>query len=145
MLISLVGLVNAMTMGIMERTREIGVLRCVGARGRHVRRIFRAEGVTVAILGWLIGIPLGWAMAHGFISATSSIVKTDLSFVFPPANVVITLVGTNRAGAPRPHCATAPGGAPQARAGATTYVMAERRRARCPGTELRSGRRPGRR
>jgi ABC-type antimicrobial peptide transport system permease subunit len=83
-----------MTMGVIERTREIGVLRCVGARANDVRRIFRAEGVAVAIIGWLIGIPLGWAMAHGLISATASITSTDLSFVFPTANIAITLVGT---------------------------------------------------
>ena len=53
--ISLVGLVNAITMSVIERTREIGMLRCVGARAKDVRRIFTVEGLTVAILGWLIG------------------------------------------------------------------------------------------
>ena len=38
--ISMVGLVNAITMGMLERTREIGMLRSVGARARDVRRIF---------------------------------------------------------------------------------------------------------
>jgi hypothetical protein len=93
-MISLVGLVNAITMGVIERTREIGVLRCVGARAKDVRRIFRAEGVTVAVMGWLLGIPLGWAMAHGLVSATASIVSTDFAFVFPAPNIAITLAGT---------------------------------------------------
>ena len=81
-------------MSVIERTREIGMLRCVGARARDVRRIFTVEGLTVAILGWLIGIALGWAMGHGLVSLTASLVKVDLSFVFPAANVAITLVGT---------------------------------------------------
>lgn len=92
--ISLVGLVNAITMGVIERTREIGMLRCVGARARDVRRIFTAEGLTVALLGWVIGVALGWAMGQGLVSLTASLVKIDLSFVFPAANVAITLVGT---------------------------------------------------
>ena len=92
--ISLVGLVNAITMSVIERTREIGMLRCVGARARDVRRIFTVEGLTVAVLGWLIGIALGWAMGHGLVSLTASLVKVDLSFVFPAANIAITLVGT---------------------------------------------------
>jgi putative ABC transport system permease protein len=92
--ISLVGLVNAITMGVIERTREIGILRSVGARARDIRRIFTVEGVTVALIGWLIGIPLGFAMAHGLISLTSSVVKTDMPFVFPPGNIAITLIGT---------------------------------------------------
>jgi putative ABC transport system permease protein len=92
--ISLVGLVNAITMSVIERTREIGVLRCVGARAKDVRRIFTVEGLTVAVLGWLLGIALGWAMGHGLVSLTASLVNVDLSFVFPAANVAITLVGT---------------------------------------------------
>jgi ABC-type lipoprotein release transport system permease subunit len=92
--ISLFGLVNAITMSVIERTREIGMLRCVGARAKDVRRIFTVEGLTVALLGWLIGIALGWAMGHGLVSLTASLVKVDLGFVFPTANIVITLVGT---------------------------------------------------
>lgn len=92
--ISMVGLVNAITMGVIERTREIGILRSVGARAKDVRRIFTAEGVIVALLGWVIGVPLGFGMAHGLISLTASVVKTDMPFVFPAANIAITLVGT---------------------------------------------------
>jgi putative ABC transport system permease protein len=92
--ISLVGLVNAITMSVIERTREIGMLRCVGARAKDVRRIFTVEGLTVAILGWLIGVALGWAMGHGLVSLTASLVKVDLFFVFPAANLAITLIGT---------------------------------------------------
>ena len=62
--ISMVGLVNAITMGVLERTREIGMLRCVGARARDVRGIFATEGLVVAVLGWLLGVPLGWAIAR---------------------------------------------------------------------------------
>ena len=92
--ISLVGLVNAITMSVIERTREIGMLRCVGARAKDVRRIFTVEGLTVAVLGWLIGVALGWAMGHGLVSLTASLVKVDLFFVFPAANIAITLIGT---------------------------------------------------
>jgi len=92
--ISMVGLVNAITMGILERTREIGMLRCVGARARDIRRIFATEGLVVAVLGWLIGLAAGFALAYGMIELTSSAAKLDLTFVLPAVNVVITLVGT---------------------------------------------------
>ena len=92
--ISMVGLVNAITMGVIERTREIGTLRCVGARARDVRRIFMTEGLIVAGLGWLVGVPLGWALAHGLISLTQSTADTDLAFVFPAWHVAVTLVLT---------------------------------------------------
>jgi putative ABC transport system permease protein len=92
--ISMVGLVNAITMGVLERTREIGTLRCVGARARDVRRIFGIEGLIVALIGWLLGLPAGYLMARGLIALTSSVADIDLSFVFPPINLAITLVGT---------------------------------------------------
>lgn len=92
--ISLVGLVNAITMSVIERTREIGMLRCVGARGKDVRRIFTVEGLTVALLGWLLGVALGWAIGHGLVSLTASLVKVDMAFIFPAANIAITLIGT---------------------------------------------------
>jgi hypothetical protein len=57
--IGMVGLVNSITMNVIERTREIGVLRCVGARARDIRRTFAAESVVQAVLGWTLGLPLG--------------------------------------------------------------------------------------
>lgn len=92
--ISMVGLVNAITMGVIERTREIGMLRCTGARGRDIRRIFGTEGLVVALAGWVIGVPAGWLMAKGLLALTSDVANTDLAFVFPPGHLVVTLAGT---------------------------------------------------
>ena len=59
-IIGMIGLLNAMMMNVIERTRDIGVLRCIGASSRSIRRIFRAEALTIAFVGALIAIPLGW-------------------------------------------------------------------------------------
>jgi putative ABC transport system permease protein len=92
--ISMVGLVNAITMSVLERTREIGVLRCIGARARDIRRIFTAEGVAVSLVGWLLGIPVGYALARLFNWLMLEVVKIDFGFSFPPLNLLIALVGT---------------------------------------------------
>jgi putative ABC transport system permease protein len=92
--ISMVGLVNAITMSVLERTREIGVLRCVGARARDIRRIFTAEGIAVSLAGWLLGIPVGYALARMFSWLMLEVVKIDFGFTFPPLNLLIALVGT---------------------------------------------------
>jgi ABC-type lipoprotein release transport system permease subunit len=92
--ISMVGLVNAVTMSVLERTREIGVLRCIGARARDIRRIFTAEGIVVALVGWLLGIPVGYALARLFSWLMLEVVKIDFGFTFPPLNLLIALVGT---------------------------------------------------
>jgi len=92
--ISMVGLINAITMSVFERTREIGVLRCIGARGRDIRRIFAAEGLTVAVGGWLLGLPLGYALARLFNWLVLEVVGLNFDFVFPMGNTLLTLAGT---------------------------------------------------
>jgi putative ABC transport system permease protein len=92
--ISMVGLINAITMSVLERTREIGVLRCIGARARDFRRIFTAEGITVSLAGWRLGIPIGYALARVFIWLLLKVVKIEFAFTFPPLNLLIALGGT---------------------------------------------------
>jgi putative ABC transport system permease protein len=92
--ISMVGLINAITMSVLERTREIGVLRCIGARARDIRRIFTAEGIAVSLAGWLLGIPIGYALARMFIWLLLKVVKLEFAFTFPPVNLLIALGGT---------------------------------------------------
>src|SRR5581483_11368102 len=66
--IMLMGLVSALSMGVMERTREVGILRCVGARARHIRRVFSAEALVLAFLGWVFGVLLGWLVYEGLLA-----------------------------------------------------------------------------
>ena len=92
--ISMVGLANAVTTNVLERTREIGILRSIGARARDVRRIFFTEGVTLAIAGWLIGIPLGCALNRLLVRLVWEFVDVRLPVVYPPWNIVTALIGT---------------------------------------------------
>ena len=92
--ISMVGLINTITMAVLERTREIGILRCIGGHARDVRRIFATEGLVVALAGWLIGIPLGLALAHGLTTLTENVINVHLLFAFPLINIPIALIGT---------------------------------------------------
>jgi len=92
--ISMVALINTLTMVVLERTREIGVLRCVGAHARDLRRIFATEGLTVALVGWLIGIPLGLGLAHAVVTLAEHVFNEHVLFAFPAVNVPIALVGT---------------------------------------------------
>ena len=92
--ISMVALANAITMSIIERTREIGILRCIGARARDVRRIFATEGVVLALAGWLLGIPLGYALDRFLVWMVREVVGVHIEVVFPPWNIALALVGT---------------------------------------------------
>lgn len=91
---SMVGLANAITTNVLERTREIGILRSIGARARDIRRIFTTEGVVLALAGWLVGIPLGYLLTRLIVRLVWEIVDVRLPVVFPPGNILIALVGT---------------------------------------------------
>ena len=92
--ISMVALINTLTMVVLERTREIGILRCIGAHARDVRQIFATEGLTVALAGWLIGIPLGFGLAHAVVTLAENVFNEHILFTFPAFNIPIALIGT---------------------------------------------------
>jgi ABC-type lipoprotein release transport system permease subunit len=81
-------------MSIIERTREIGILRCIGARARDVRRIFATEGVVLALAGWALGIPLGYALNRFLVWLVWEVVSVRIDVVFSLWNVVFALLGT---------------------------------------------------
>jgi putative ABC transport system permease protein len=85
--ITLMGLVSALTMGVFERTREIGVLRCLGARSGQVRRVFSSEAVALVAIGWAIGVLLGWVM----LVALLVFIRRDLGVQVPPVYPVASL------------------------------------------------------
>ncbi len=54
------GIVNTMVMSILERTREIGVMKAIGGSDGDIRRIFLVESSIIGLLGGVVGIFLGW-------------------------------------------------------------------------------------
>jgi putative ABC transport system permease protein len=91
--IMLMGLASALSMGVIERTREIGILRCLGARSRHIRRIFGAEAVVLAVAGWAVGILLGWLIYECLLILVRHDADLALPQDFGPAIPLITLAG----------------------------------------------------
>jgi putative ABC transport system permease protein len=59
LLVATLGVANTMMMAIYERTREIGVLKALGATSREVRRMFTADAVLLGLIGGFVGIILG--------------------------------------------------------------------------------------
>ena len=92
--IGMAGLANALTMSVLERTREIGILRSIGARARDIRRIFAAETLTLATAGWLIGIPLGYLLDWFLVWLVKKVTSENLTLAFPPWNLALALAGT---------------------------------------------------
>ena len=91
--ISLLGLVSALTTSVIERTREVGILRCLGARARDIRRIFSSEAIALSAVGWVIGVPLGWMIYQGLLALVLRESNETLPAEFQPIVPLGTLVG----------------------------------------------------
>jgi putative ABC transport system permease protein len=57
--IAVLGIVNTLALSVIERTREVGLLRAVGLSRRQLRRMVRLEAVVVAVLGAVLGVVMG--------------------------------------------------------------------------------------
>ena len=68
-LIALIGIVNTLMLSVLERTREIGLLRAVGMRRPQVRSMIRSEAVILATFGAVIGIVIGTLMGLALVSS----------------------------------------------------------------------------
>ncbi len=63
-------IMNIMLMSVTERTREIGIRKSLGATRRAIRRQFLAESVTLALVGGVLGLAAGMALA-GLVAAAT--------------------------------------------------------------------------
>ncbi|MBM3127658.1 MAG: ABC transporter permease [Chloroflexi bacterium] len=95
-LIAIVGgiaLMGALSISVVERTKEIGVLRAVGARTRTILGMFVMEGVLQGVISWLIAVPFSFLIAQPMASVLGKVMfSADLTFRFNYAAVVVWLV-----------------------------------------------------
>lgn len=66
LLVGGIGVANTMVITVMERRREIGLRRALGATRRHITRQFLVEAVLLSLLGGSAGVALGWAVTAGY-------------------------------------------------------------------------------
>ena len=92
LLIALSGLANTVDVSVLERTREIGVLRATGTQRSDIRRLLITEAVLTALLGGIIGILLGCGVG---IAGAAALLTTDSTSLLtvPVPWLALILVG----------------------------------------------------
>lgn len=87
--VAILGIVNTLVLSVMERTRELGLMRAVGATRRQVRTVVRRESVLMSLMGAVTGIGLG---AVAGIALSRSMGSSGITTVSVPVGTLVVYV-----------------------------------------------------
>ncbi|MCL4395850.1 MAG: ABC transporter permease [Chloroflexi bacterium] len=82
---SLIAILNTLAIGVIERTREIGMLRAIGAERRQVRRMIIAEALLLAAIGTAFGLIAGLYLGYVFVQGLNASGIYKMQYTFPLA------------------------------------------------------------
>ncbi|MFF0200160.1 ABC transporter permease [Streptomyces sp. NPDC005017] len=90
--IAVLGVVNTLALSVVERTREIGLLRAIGLGRRQLRRMIRLESVVIAVFGALLGLALGlvWGVSMQQVLALQGMT----ALAIPWSTIVAVVIGS---------------------------------------------------
>ncbi|MFB7460800.1 ABC transporter permease [Streptomyces sp. NPDC056188] len=91
-IVAVLGVVNTLALSVVERTREIGLMRAIGLSRRQLRRMIRLESVVIALFGALLGLGLGmgWGATAQKLLALEGLKVLEIPWV----TIIVVFVGS---------------------------------------------------
>ena len=90
--VGVIGLSGSMTLSVIESTREIGIMRSIGASHRSIFGIYVTQGLVVGVISWFLGalisIPISWTLMQALITA----IGMSLAYRYSFGGVVVCLL-----------------------------------------------------
>ncbi len=94
LVVAIFGMFNTLTVSLLERTREVGVMKTLGTNNKDILRLFLAESLIIGLFGGLVGIGLGQWVGH-FVNFISSFFREDknISLFKTPVSFMLFILG----------------------------------------------------
>ncbi|MGE5263013.1 MAG: ABC transporter permease [Acidobacteriota bacterium] len=89
--IGALGVLNTLTLNVLERRREIGVLRAIGATNQSLILVFMTEGLALGIGGWVLGILVGYPLGLFLVNLMQSVLF-HIDYIFSPVMVLASFL-----------------------------------------------------
>ncbi len=85
------GVLNTLTLNVLERRREIGVLRAIGAMDASLVQVFLTEGLALGLGGWVVGVLIGYPLGQLLVNLMQSVLF-HIDYIFSPMMVLASLL-----------------------------------------------------
>jgi putative ABC transport system permease protein len=86
-----IGLSGVLSLSVLERRREIGVMRAIGASSGKISRLFIGEGLILGLLSWLIALPLSIPAGYAMTQAMGAALQTEIVYRYTPTGALYWL------------------------------------------------------